>query len=297
MDHEPPMVIRIHPAPAPNDRCFLPAEETVFDRTARWAIETFQVPIALIVLRESSGDRVAARAGSMSPVETRQGPQLCARIIDDNRPVAIADTTRAASSSQCLWMLEGHRIHCFAGYPIRNDSGNATGALVLMDRRTRHFSEGDLNELGELTRSLEDHIAHLSAENWGRRGIVDAPQTAPSALRDVVDDLDLSEAREPDDEGIRILVVEIDTPAEIEAALGPRGVAGLNQRVGDQVSLITRSSDVIDHAPQGSLMLFIHGGEQAVRRVAGRVSSLLEGSRLGIPPDMGARVVPLPLLR
>lgn len=269
------------PAPALNDDLnFLPGEETVFDRTAQQAIELFSVPIALIVLRDSAGDRVSARAGRMSPVETRQGPQLCARIMDDNRAVAIADTTREAASTPYRWMLEGHRIQFFAGYPIRNNSGDALGALVLMDRRTRHFGEGDLNALGEVARSLEAHIDHLAPETWGRRA--PAAGDARPALRLVrgeVDDL----VQEPIDDDVCILVVDIDTPVEIEVALGSNIVDRISRRIRDQINHITRAGDVVDRTPQGELMLFIRGNEQAARRVAGRVGALLDGARLGLP--------------
>lgn len=269
------------PAPALNDDLsFLPGEETIFDRTAQQAIELFSVPIALIVLRDSTGDRVSARAGRMSPVETRQGPQLCARIMDDNRAVAIADTTREAASTAYRWTLEGHRIQFFAGYPIRNSNGDALGALVLMDRRTRHFSEGDLNALGEVARSLEAHIDHLALETWGRRAPADSDaRPALRLVRGEVDDL----VQEPLDDDVCILVLDIDTPVEIEVALGSNIVDRISRRIRDQVNLITRAGDVVDRTPQGELMLFIRGNEQAARRVAGRVGALLDGARLGLP--------------
>lgn len=260
----------------PNDnfrQC--PDQQNLFNLTAQRSLSLFNVPFSLVMLRRRSGVRVAARAGRLSSVETQAGRQLCALVMQENQAIVFDTMRKSRQFGAYRWLLEKQRIRFFVGYPIGGANGDVVGAIALMDRRERLFSNDDFSTLDIVAQRLEEHV-----ELW-------MPTDANFALPPVVSRQAINLVPTDSDEDICILVIDIDIPITIVGKLGSMTMEDLEDRIHEQIRVLVRDYDAVTRTPYGHVLVFIRGGEKAAQQVAQRISDFLGGWQIGAIHDDG----------
>jgi diguanylate cyclase (GGDEF)-like protein/PAS domain S-box-containing protein len=146
-----------------------PADES-FDGIARLAARLLDAPIALVSLVDADREFLTAQVGVPEPHAGRRGwpltHSLARYAVANNAPLVVSDarTDPILRDSAAIGELG---IVAYAGVPLTTASGRAIGALGVADRRSRAWSEEELELLHELTRITRVQI-HASAERTAR---------------------------------------------------------------------------------------------------------------------------------
>jgi two-component system NarL family sensor kinase len=137
-----------------------PAEEC-FDRLARLAAKLLDAPIALISLVDADREFLTAEVGMPQPYAGhREWPlthSLSRYAVANAAPLVVADARAdpVLCDSRAIPELG---IVAYAGVPLTTAAGRAIGALSVADRRSRTWSEEQLELLHELARVARREI-------------------------------------------------------------------------------------------------------------------------------------------
>ncbi len=129
--------------------------EERFDRVTRLAQQLFRVPIALITLIDAARQWFKSRQG-LEVDSTPRDVSFCGHAILSDRILVVPDA-RADSRFSDNPLVQGPPgIRFYAGRPLAGPDGMRLGALCILDRTPRRFTEEDeriLNDLGALAES------------------------------------------------------------------------------------------------------------------------------------------------
>jgi len=134
-----------------------PAEER-FDRVTRMAQRLFNVPIALISLVDEDRQWFKSRQGLIDK-ETPRAFSFCAHAIAGDDVFQVDDAGDDVRFADNPLVVGDPNIRFYAGCPIAAPDGSKLGTLCVIDRRPRHFSEGDVEALQDLAQMVEAEIA------------------------------------------------------------------------------------------------------------------------------------------
>jgi len=126
-------------------------QEAAFDDLTRLAGDCFDAPMSMISLIDS--DRAWFK--SARGIETSGAPReesLCAHLLTSDGPEFIADTLRDERTRDNPFVTGAPGVRFFAGVPLRLSSGEALGALCVLDTKPRELDEGRLRTLAALGR-------------------------------------------------------------------------------------------------------------------------------------------------
>lgn len=152
------------------------SDHTSLDHVLRLAAMLLDVPMAMIFLRDG-GHRSFASAGVIAPDEVEHIRALCHRAIRSGTPLTMPSIPGNPGISDVSGEPACSSIGFVTIAPMRDPTGNFSGALCAMDRRARQGREADLRALTELAAVAADEIALRAALR--HRPAQDAP--APSA--------------------------------------------------------------------------------------------------------------------
>lgn len=180
-DHEPPVVIHPDIATLPDlDEDFGPdpvrdeparlaalhglrvldsVREEEFDRLTRWAVDHFQVPVALVSLVDADRQWFKS-ACNLGVPETSRDVAFCNFTILSSRPTVVEDALADPRFRNNPLVLGEPHVRFYAGAPIITADGYAIGTFCVVDRVPRHFPITDqytLRQLAALT--LEQLLA------------------------------------------------------------------------------------------------------------------------------------------
>jgi diguanylate cyclase (GGDEF)-like protein/PAS domain S-box-containing protein len=137
-----------------------PAEEC-FDRLVRLAGKLLDAPVALISLVDADREFVTAQVGLPQPYAGhREWPlthSLSRYAVANAAPLVVSDA-RADPVLRDSRAIPELGIVAFAGVPLTTAAGRAIGALSVADRRSRAWSEEQLELLHELARVARREI-------------------------------------------------------------------------------------------------------------------------------------------
>lgn len=149
-----------------------PPDES-FDRLVRLAAKLLHAPIALISLVDVDREFLTAQVGVPQPFAARREwpltHSLARYAVANAAPLVVADARADPVLRDSLAIAE-LGIVAYAGMPLTTASGRAVGALSIADRRSRTWSEEELEILQELARVVRREIVWAEHSAHSDRG-------------------------------------------------------------------------------------------------------------------------------
>jgi hypothetical protein len=153
--------------------------EEVFDGLTRLVKRVFSVSMSTLTFVDGHRQWFKSRQG-VAACETDRGPALCYAAIQQGAPLIITDAAHDEQFRDNPFVTGEPHIRFYAGFPLRSPEGEILGTLCVMDGKSRPFSAGDRDMLGEFgalaIEMLEMRRRALVAEGRGRSS-PDAHQT------------------------------------------------------------------------------------------------------------------------
>jgi PAS domain S-box-containing protein len=134
-----------------------PSEER-FDRFARMAARSFQVPMAALSLVDEHRLWTKAKHG-WDCFAVSRSESFCAHAILEPDILVVRDTTMDARFIGNPVVMGVPHVRFYAGHPLRAPDGSAVGALCIMDTRPRDFTDEDRLVLADLAAWAELELA------------------------------------------------------------------------------------------------------------------------------------------
>ncbi|HZF27853.1 MAG TPA: sensor domain-containing diguanylate cyclase [Gammaproteobacteria bacterium] len=130
------------------DLFYTPLEER-FERITRIARRAMQVPVAAITLLNEEKQWFKSAAG-WGISELPRSHSLCRFVVEENRPLTIADTLQDPRSAQSPIVLSPPRFRAYAGHPLADEHGDVCGTFCVFDLKPREFTAADRQALADL---------------------------------------------------------------------------------------------------------------------------------------------------
>jgi CheY-like chemotaxis protein len=132
--------------------------EERFDRIARIASESFDVPIALVSLVDHDRQWFKSCVG-LSAKETPRDMAFCAHAILENRLLIVPDAFLDPRFADNPLVSGEPHVRFYAGCPLKLPDGNLIGTLCLIDSRPRQLDNRKINLLKDLGKLVEIELA------------------------------------------------------------------------------------------------------------------------------------------
>ena len=144
--------------------------EDRFDVIVRETANYFKAPIALFTLVDENRQWFKSRVG-LDIEQTDRAISFCAHAIAIDAPLVVEDASKNHLFASNPLVIGHPKIAFYAGFPVRAVSGEALGALCIIDRSPRLFSMQDCNHLEDFARQIEVQLeARQSDERyWSNR--------------------------------------------------------------------------------------------------------------------------------
>ncbi len=137
--------------------------EEQFDRIVLQAAARFDTPIALFTLIDEDRQWFKSRIG-LDIRETDRASSFCAHAIPIDAPLVVEDAAQNPVFA-CNPLVVGYPgIAFYAGVPVRAITGEALGALCVIDTTPRSFAWQDLLLLQEYSAQIEERLEVRRAE-------------------------------------------------------------------------------------------------------------------------------------
>ncbi len=143
-----------------------PLEDSATGRLQRIAITAareFTVEFATVSLVDGDMQRIVAAFG-VPPQEIPWRDALCARVIQSNEAVSVADALTDARFCESSWVLGPPHVRFYMSHPLRDSKGAAVGALCLANATPRKVDERHVALLSDLARWAEAELALCTLE-------------------------------------------------------------------------------------------------------------------------------------
>ena len=144
------------------DTALIEAEpDDAFARLNRIAVELLGVPVSLVSLVDEDRQFFAGQVGLPEPWasfrETPLSHSFCQHVVNSGEPLVIDDARSDPLVSDNL-AIRDLGVAAYAGIPLRMRDGNVLGSFCAIDASPRHWSERDLQILGDLASTAADVI-------------------------------------------------------------------------------------------------------------------------------------------
>ena len=116
-------------------------------------------PMALLSLIDRHRQIHKARIG-VNPAELPRALSVCGHTILGSEPLVIADATKDQRFADNPLVARPPHIRFYAGIPLRVASGQALGALCILDTRPRQIEDVERASLQRLARIARIHLQH-----------------------------------------------------------------------------------------------------------------------------------------
>ncbi len=127
------------------------AGEKIFDELASLAARIFEVPIALVAFADPTRIWFKSCIG-LTEAEVPREITLCHHTIQQSKVMVVPDAA-ADTRFMCSPLVTTHpKVRFYAAAPILNEDGYGLGAVCVLDRVPRQFSECQLSILQSLAR-------------------------------------------------------------------------------------------------------------------------------------------------
>lgn len=133
-----------------------PIEER-FERIARMAMRTFNVPIAAISLIDAKRQWFKAIHG-LTANETPREVSFCGHAILGDAPMVVPDARSDPRFADNPLVADDPNMRFYAGCPVRGPDGAKLGTLCIIDRAPRSIAQQDIETLQDLAHMVEDEL-------------------------------------------------------------------------------------------------------------------------------------------
>lgn len=134
-------------------------QSKAFNHIAEMAARMFQVPIAVVNMVGADKVRALAAAGEISVGnEVERGVSLCSLAVLNNDPTVFKDALEEPCLLANPMVVGDFGLRFYAAAPITTKAGNHIGALCLVDKEPREFSEIDQKILAGLARIVMEEL-------------------------------------------------------------------------------------------------------------------------------------------
>ena len=139
--------------------------EAAFDRIARVARHSFDVPMAMVSLVDETRQWFKAREG-LDVTETKREISFCTHAILQDAVMVVPDATQDPRFADNPLVTGAPFIRFYAGAPITTRGGYNLGTVCVLDNRPRAFDETDRRTLADLAAMVVDELElrHLNRE-------------------------------------------------------------------------------------------------------------------------------------
>jgi GAF domain-containing protein len=149
--------VSLQPASGPSG-----TPDPVFDRFARLVHATLGVPVALVSLVSSEGQVFPGALGLPEPWQSHRGTPLshsyCQHVVASDQPLVVSDARTADLLKDNLAIRDLDAI-AYAGYPVREASGETVGSLCAIDNEPRTWTPAELAVLSDLADACSAELA------------------------------------------------------------------------------------------------------------------------------------------
>lgn len=130
------------------------------DGLARIATSVFDTPMASVTLVHQEQQWFAGSTGLAEP-GTSRAASFSARLIDDPRPLVVADTLDDPATRYLPHVTQVPPIRFYAGVPLIDTDGHVLGSVAVFDRVPRLVSPGRIELLRTLSALAAAHLQSL----------------------------------------------------------------------------------------------------------------------------------------
>lgn len=136
-------------------------DDEVFDRLSRLTARILDVPITLVSLVDDSRQHFPSQVGLPDrwarPAEMPLSHSFCQHVVTSGGALIVNDATTDARVAGNL-AIDDLSVRAYAGFPLRDDSGNVLGSFCAIDTRPREWSADQLESLADLAATVESEI-------------------------------------------------------------------------------------------------------------------------------------------
>ncbi|MEU0127655.1 MULTISPECIES: GAF domain-containing SpoIIE family protein phosphatase [unclassified Streptomyces] len=130
------------------------AADPGMDRFARLVTRFLDVPVAMVSLLETDRQVFPGMVGLAEPWATwRRTPlshSFCQHVVATGRPLVLSDSRLDALTCASL-AIPDLQVIAYAGMPLTDADGHVLGSLCAIDHQPREWTEGELQDLEDLT--------------------------------------------------------------------------------------------------------------------------------------------------
>lgn len=134
-----------------------------FGRLVELATQLLEAPLGFFTVVDAERSWYVATSGM--PADVRYGAveaSFCKYVIATGEPLLVAD---AATDERTRGnpAIEELGVRAWAGFPVRDPSGEVLGSFCVVDTERHEWTERDRTVLGSLAAAADDEVAHLLA--------------------------------------------------------------------------------------------------------------------------------------
>lgn len=215
-----------------------------FDRLTALAAQHFGVPMAMVSLVDSTRQWFKSAVGFSQRETDREGAFCPHAILTPGSVMVVDDATQDPRFAGNPLVLGPEHIRFYAGAPILAANGQPLGALCVMDRQPRSFSEEDRHFLAQLAANASDLLdLHLSQMTLAEAATRD-PLTRLANRRQLEAAMDAAMEATFAGRPFALLTIDLDGFREINNQYGNEAGDDVLSQVGQRLSSSIRASDV-----------------------------------------------------
>jgi GAF domain-containing protein len=136
--------------------------EEIFDQITRLALNTLQMPMAVISLMDHDRQWFKSRHG-VDAIQTPRHYSFCTHTIQDSRPLIVTDSHADQRFSASPLVTGEPHVRSYVGVPLRTRDGFNIGALCSMDTEVRVFTDYQVSLMIDLSQSVIEEIERRTA--------------------------------------------------------------------------------------------------------------------------------------
>ena len=132
-------------------------EEERFKRITRLVRRHFHAAASSITLVDRERQFMVSQLG-LGSRQTPRSESVCSLVVEGRAPLVITDLSENRRTCEFRNLIDGLKMHFYAGVPLFSPEGWALGSLCVLDHIPRRFSKSDLEALADFGAIVEDEL-------------------------------------------------------------------------------------------------------------------------------------------